>query len=146
MHRPTITDSLEIDAAFMQSVLAASDDCIKILTLDGRLAFMSEGGQRVMEVDDFEAIRGCPWPDFWEREGNTHAKEAIEAARNGYSSRFQTSAATMRGNKRWWDVKVSPILDDSGKPVRLLSVSRDITAIKAAEGSSRDISIEMGRG
>ncbi|MCB8877407.1 PAS domain-containing protein [Acidisoma silvae] len=53
------------DAAFMRGVLAASGDCIKVLDLAGHLLFMSEGGMKAMEVQDFEAIRGCPWPDFW---------------------------------------------------------------------------------
>jgi hypothetical protein len=34
----------------LRSILAGYGDCIKILDLDGRLQFMSEGGKRVMEV------------------------------------------------------------------------------------------------
>jgi len=61
----------------MRSLLASSDDCIKVIDLDGKLDFMSEGGQRTMEVSDFNAIRGCPWPDFWVGQGNADAKFAI---------------------------------------------------------------------
>ncbi len=50
--------------AFLSSVLGSSTDCIKVLDLDGKLTFMSEGGQRVMEVSDFNAVAGCPWSDF----------------------------------------------------------------------------------
>lgn len=57
----------------MRSLLIASEDCIKVIDLDGNLAFMSEGGQRVMEVSDFNAIKGCPWPDFWAGQGNVDA-------------------------------------------------------------------------
>jgi hypothetical protein len=34
----------------LRGVLAGCGDCIKILDLDGRLQFMSDGGKRVMEV------------------------------------------------------------------------------------------------
>ncbi len=61
------------DAEFLRSVLAASGDCIKVLDLDAKLLFMSEGGQRLMEVGDFNAIQGCPWPDFWQDQGNLDA-------------------------------------------------------------------------
>ena len=69
------------DIAFVRSVLAASEDCIKVISLDGNLTFMSEGGMRVMEVSDFNAIAGCPWPDFWKDEGNAEAREAISMIR-----------------------------------------------------------------
>ncbi|UFH49919.1 PAS domain-containing protein [Pseudomonas sp. KNUC1026] len=121
------------DADFMESVLSASGDCIKVLDLEGRLAFMSEGGKRAMEVSDFNDIRGCPWPDFWEGDGNVDAKNALAAARVGQTGRFQGEAATFAGNPRWWDVQVTPINGADGQPERILSVSRDISALKTAE-------------
>ena len=133
----------ENDARFMRSLLAASDDCIKVLDLEGRLAFMSEGGQRVMEVSDFNSIAGCPWPDFWAGQGNANAKCAIEEARAGRSSRFQGAADTAAGNPRFWDVKVSPILGPDGRPTGILSVSRDITALKEAEEQQRLLALEL---
>jgi PAS domain S-box-containing protein len=111
----------------LNTLLASSGDCIKILDLDGNLIFMTEGGQRVMEVSDFEAIRGCPWPDFWQGEGNAEAKAAMSAALEGEVGRFVGTATTMAGTPRWWDVTVTLIRDAAGKPDRLLSVSRDIT-------------------
>jgi len=119
--------------AFVSSVLASSTDCIKVLDLEGRLTFMSEGGQRVMEVSDFNAIVGCPWPDFWQGAGNVEANAAIEAARQGRSARFIGKADTFAGTPRWWHVAVSPIFGSDGKPNRILSVSRDITDLRASE-------------
>ena len=113
--------------ALLQAVLSASDDCVKVLDLDGSLLFMSEGGKRVMEVDDFDVLRGCPWPDFWTQEGNVAARRAIESAASGQSARFKGSAKTARGNERFWDVQVLPIFDGAGKPSHLLSISRDIS-------------------
>jgi hypothetical protein len=52
-------------------------DCIKILDLDGRLQFMSEGGKRVMEAEDFRSVKGCPWSEFWQGNANLDAKRAI---------------------------------------------------------------------
>ncbi|MCJ2058733.1 PAS domain-containing protein [Methylobacterium sp. J-048] len=121
------------DAEFMRGVLASSADCIKVLDLDANLTFMSEGGMRVMEVSDFNAIKGCPWPDFWAGQGNADAIAAVAAARAGGVGHFQGGADTMAGNPRWWDVQVTPILGADGKPERLLSVSRDITEQKTAE-------------
>jgi PAS domain S-box-containing protein len=111
----------------LQSILSASGDCIKILDLDGRLQFMSEGGKRVMEVEDFGKLKGCPWPDFWEGVGNKQAKEALATALAGGTARFTGKANTAAGTPKFWEVHVSPILGDDGKPSHVLSISRDIT-------------------
>uniref|UniRef100_UPI00131C8A2A PAS domain-containing protein n=1 Tax=Acidisphaera sp. L21 TaxID=1641851 RepID=UPI00131C8A2A len=123
---------------FMRGVLAASADCIKVLDLAGNLLFMSEGGMRAMEVRDFEAIRGCPWPDFWHGQGNADALTALRAARDGGVGHFRGAADTMAGNPRHWDVQVTPILGADGKPEKLLSVTRDITGQHRAETARRE--------
>ena len=115
------------NADLLRSVLAGCGDCIKVLDLEGRLIFMSEGGKRVMEVDDFSVLKGCPWPEFWAGEGNAQAISAIASARLGKTAKFRGAANTAKGNARYWDVQVSPIVDDDGKPSQLLSISRDIT-------------------
>jgi len=126
------------DAEFLRSVLASSGDCIKVLDLQGRLLFMSEGGKKLMEVSDFNAISGCAWPDFWAGEGNAAAHAALAEARAGGIGRFQGSAPTFAGNPRWWDVQVTPILGADGLPEKLLSVSRDITSARQAEEDLRN--------
>ncbi len=126
------------DAEFLRSVLASSGDCIKVLDLDGNLTFMSEGGQRVMEVSDFNAIRGCPWTDFWQGQGNGEVRAALDAARAGGIGRFQGGAETMAGTPRHWDVVVTPIRGPDGRPERLLSVSRDISVMRQAEAALRE--------
>jgi two-component sensor histidine kinase len=123
---------------FLEGVLAGCGDCIKILDLEGRLQFMSEGGKRVMEVDDFDALKGCPWPDFWVGEGNAQAKIAIVEARAGRMARFQNGANTARGTPRHWDVQVSPIFNAQREVTHLLSISRDITEEWKARQAQRE--------
>ncbi|MEN3791097.1 PAS domain-containing protein [Fulvimarina sp. MAC3] len=123
-------ESVEADTAFLRTVLASSLDCIKILDLDANLLFMSEGGKRVMEVGDFEAVRGCPWPAFWIDEWREKVDRAIATAKAGGTGHFQGSAPTLAGTMKWWDVRVSPIFEKDGKISRLLSISRDVTEEK----------------
>ncbi len=111
----------------LQGILAGCGDCIKILDLDGKLQFMSEGGKRVMEVDDFRVLKGCPWSDFWPGEGNAAASNAVNAAKAGQTAHFRGPANTAKGTPRYWDVNVSPIPGEDGRPAYLLSISRDIT-------------------
>lgn len=139
--------SVELDAAgpgltgnddLLRSVLSGCGDCIKILDLDGRLQFMSEGGKRVMEVDDFSPLKGCPWPDFWAGQGNLDAVLAVETAKAGKTARFGGPANTAKGTPRHWDVQVSPIFGTDGKVAHLLSISRDITEEWRAKAELED--------
>jgi PAS domain S-box-containing protein len=124
--------------SLLRSLLASSGDCIKILDLKGNLIYMTEGGQRIMEVSDFGAIKGCPWPDFWQDKGKIDAKAAVAAALEGKTGHFQGFATTMAGTPKWWDVTVTLIRDAEGAPDRLLSVSRDITEARRSELAVRE--------
>jgi PAS domain S-box-containing protein len=126
------------DAEFLRSVLGASGDCIKVLDLDGRLTFMSEGGRRVMEVDDFGAIAGRHWQDFWTGADREAAESAIAVAITGKIGHFRAFAPTLRGNVKWWDVQVTAIPGASGAPEKLLAVSRDLTERRRAEDALED--------
>jgi PAS domain S-box-containing protein len=133
-------DALRASEEFNRKILEASADCIKVLDLNGRLEFMSEGGMCVMEVDDISPIKGAFWPDFWTGEEHSKALTAVEEAKAGRVGQFQGLAPTMKGNLRSWDVIVSPINGPDGKPDKLLSVSRDVTLSKQAEAQLRETS------
>jgi two-component sensor histidine kinase len=127
----------------LRGVLAGCGDCIKILDLDGQLQFMSEGGKRVMEVEDFGKLKGCPWPDFWAGAGNADARAAVETAKTGGTAKFKGAANTAKGNARYWDVQVSPIFGEDGKPSHILSISRDITELFEAQEQQKVLTAEL---
>jgi len=127
----------------LRGVLEGSGDCIKILDLDGRLQFMSEGGKRVMQVEDFGKLKGCPWPDFWAGSGNANARAAVETAKAGGTARFRGAANTANGNPRYWEVQVSPIFGEDGKPSQILSISRDITELAEFQEQQKLLTAEL---
>lgn len=117
----------------LQTLLTASADCVKILDLDGRLLFMSEGGKRTMEVEDFQQIQHCPWSDLWQGEEQHAARDAIAAGARGEPSHFLGYTQTCKGTLKYWDVHVLPIGNNDGQPTHLLSISRDISALRTAD-------------
>jgi PAS domain S-box-containing protein len=116
---------------------SSSDDCIKVLDLEGRLRFLNEGGCRAMEVGDFAQIEGCNWLDFWSGTTAEDARRAVLRAKTGDTGRFRGFCPTLAGTPKWWDVVVTPIMGSDGKPDTLLSISRDITGVQHAEESLR---------
>jgi PAS domain S-box-containing protein len=128
---------------FNRQVLESTTDCIKVLDLDGKLVFMSTGGMRVMEIDDFSTVAMCPWSEFWQGEEHVKAVQAVALAKAGGIARFEGQAPTAKGNIRWWEVTVSPIFGAGGKPDLLLSISRDCTERHALEETRRILFEEM---
>jgi diguanylate cyclase (GGDEF)-like protein/PAS domain S-box-containing protein len=118
---------------FSRRLLASSDDCIKIFDLKGRLRFMSQGGMRAMDVEDFRTIEGRHWTDIWSSIAGEDARTAVEAVKTGGIGRFQGPCATMTGTQKWWDVVVTPIMGHDLAPQGFLCISRDITEFRATE-------------
>ena len=141
--RTQALSALQSSEQFLQSVLGASSDCIKVLDLQGRLIFMSAGGRQVMEVPEDQQIEGSFWPEFWNGERNADAVKALESAKVGNAASFQGYADTFAGNARFWDVRVTPMLDDSGKAERILAVSRDISYLKRIEEEREHLMHEL---
>jgi PAS domain S-box-containing protein len=129
--------------AFLQSVLDASKDCIKVLTLDGVIIFMNDGGRQAMEVEDSDLLAGKSWTGLWDGDGKEAALRALEIARNGGSDNFVGQSPTLKGTLKYWDVTVSHLPGTAGKPGLVLSISRDITIEKEAEAQRAVLSQEL---
>lgn len=120
---------------FTNQILRSSADCMKVLDLDGRLQYMNDSGQTLLNITDLQAYINRPWADFWEGDDRNAALAALEAARAGDIGKFVGLCPTTRGEPKWWDVQVTPMLDAEGQVRRLLAISRDITDYKRAQES-----------
>ena len=129
-------ESLRASEELKSRLIACSRDCIKILDLEGRLLFMNEGGMQVLEICDIGPFLNGPWVEFWDGPDREAAKAAVQAAKAGGIGRFVGYFETRTSRQpRWWDVVVSPVYDASGKPERLLALSRDVTQHKKNEAA-----------
>jgi PAS domain S-box-containing protein len=116
-----------------RKILESSTDCIKVLDLNGQLLSMNKNGQELLEICDITPILNTQWTEFWKEEDYHRACKAVEDAKAGGIGTFQGYCPTAKGNPKWWDVVVTPIMDSQGKPEKLLSVSHDITERKQME-------------
>ena len=119
--------------AFNRSVVESSPDCIKVLDLEGILLSM-HNGQELLGIEDIRPFLNKSWIEFWTDDADRKAAQAaITAAAAGRVGNFVGFFRTLRGEPKWWDVRISPIFDADGQPERLLAVSRDVTARRQAE-------------
>jgi PAS domain S-box-containing protein len=114
-------------------ILDSSRDCIKVVDLAGRLIYMNDYGQSLMEIDDFNTVASRQWLEFWQGSERELAQTAFSIALAGGVDRFDGYCATAKGTPKWWEVVVTPILAADGRVSQILSVSRDITDRKQAE-------------
>lgn len=115
------------------SLFEASEDCVKVVGLDGELLAMNANGLCLMEIEDFEALRGQPWASLWPVEHQAAVSASVENARAGKVSRFSAHCPTAKGTPKLWEIIVSPVFDDQGAPVRMVSISRDVTDLIRVE-------------
>ncbi|MBD3306814.1 PAS domain-containing protein, partial [candidate division KSB3 bacterium] len=131
--RKKAEEALRQSEAFNRSIIQSSPDCIKVLDKDGRLQFMSKGGQELMGIHDLGQYLNMAYPEFWQDEANRLAQDALVEAQHGRTGRFQGFLPTETGDPKWWDVVITPIQGQHGSPDHLLAISRDITDRKQAE-------------
>jgi PAS domain S-box-containing protein len=129
-----LTSDGEIDAQLFQS----SFDCIKIIDLSGRLVRLNPGASDALELDNIEILYGKEWVSFWPEVSKGAVNSAMAAARAGKRARFSAFCPTFKGADRWWDVVVSPILDQDGRVDRIMAVSRDVSEVHLAREALRE--------
>jgi signal transduction histidine kinase len=121
-------DGAPTEDALGRSMLQNSPDCVKILGTDGRLQYMSDRGLCLMEIDNFELLKGQEWWTLWGEQNAGLVRDAVSRSVRGEVVRFQAFCPTAKGTPKWWDVLVAPVWDELGNtPSRLISISRDVT-------------------
>ena len=118
---------LEGAGAYFHSIIDASPNCIRVLSVDGRVEFMNRRGLELFEIDDFEANRNTLWADTWPQEARPTLLASIRDAAQGLTANFRAVCPTTRGVRKVWDTTVSPVFGDDHTVVRLMATSRDIT-------------------
>ncbi|MBL1178309.1 PAS domain S-box protein [Pantanalinema sp. GBBB05] len=122
--------SLEIQAL---QILDSSDDCIKVLDLEGNILFMNRGGQALLDIEDITLFLYTSWVNFWQSPEQPAVIDAIAQARAGKVCTFQGYCPTLSGEPKWWESKISPMQGIEGQVEQLLCISRDITERRQIE-------------
>ncbi len=99
--RMRVEVKLSASERFNRNITEGSNDCIKILDLEGRLRYLSEAGQRQLHIKDMEPFLNLSYKAFWSGSDKDESLRAISAALAGGKGRFTGYAATVDGEPRW---------------------------------------------
>jgi two-component system cell cycle sensor histidine kinase/response regulator CckA len=135
--RKRAEDELSKSEAFNRRVVESSRDGIMVLDPEGKLLSISQGGRKLMEIDEPEIFLNRSWLDFWRGEDRAVAENALRVSLDGGVGKFQGYCPSLTGKPKWWDVLVTPILNPLSESEYLLAICRDITESKRFEESLR---------
>lgn len=138
------TARIQAEAALQESeelnqrILDSSSDCIKVLTLDGKILYINAGGLSALGIEQPEQVLNTSWIELWRNGDRERAETAIATAVAGQTGHFQGFCPTLTGEPRWWDIALTPLRDASGQVVKIVAISRDVTEQKQAEAALQD--------
>jgi len=140
---PRHTAVSALSAASLASALDQSVDCVKLVSLDGKIEYMNSNGLCALEIDDFCSVQGTAWADMWPADARQTIIDSFPEAAAGKTVQFCAYSPTAKGTPRWWDVTVSPVTNDLGALAGFLAVSRDVTANHNSQDALRIAAAEM---
>lgn len=118
---------------FNRLILANSQDCMKVLDLNGRILSINACGVRGLEINNPEDGVGLSYFDFWNEEDREVAREAARHALKTGVGRFTADYQDSCGRITSWDEVISVYNDELGSPAGFIVISRDITERHRAE-------------
>lgn len=141
--RRSLVEAVKIDQNMLRYVLDQSRDCIKILSPAGHVEYINSEGRCVLEITDFSSVCGKRWPDLWPEESRPTIEQALSNAQNGECSEIEAWRPDRRGETRWWQISVSPLLETSSDLAGILIISRDVTGAVKLREAEQTLTLEM---
>jgi diguanylate cyclase (GGDEF)-like protein/PAS domain S-box-containing protein len=113
--------------ALASALLDANRECMKLIGVDGRMLRISEYGALLMDAQLPSELTGADWLGFWKDEDSVAATTAFADALAGCRTSFHGLAHTTAGRPKWWDSRLTPIKDETGRVVAVIGASLDVT-------------------
>ncbi len=126
----------ERSAEMVTSILAATPDCIMVLSAAGELEYMNARGVELNQFGSVQDVLGQEFAALWPEAERGKIRVAVQRAAHGQIARTQGFCPTARGEPRWWEVSFAPLRPGGGAP-KVVGISRDATDRRHAEVALR---------
>ncbi|MDO8292725.1 MAG: PAS domain S-box protein, partial [Gallionella sp.] len=123
-------------------LVESSPLCIHEIDLEGRMQSMNRAGLDMLGLDDFRKVRSLPYLGAVSRQDVERVGALLrDAITNGISSHFEFAAAG--AVPQYFKSCFIPIKDASGKVLKLMGITEDITEHKRVEEALRESEASM---
>lgn len=120
------------------NMLDASVDCVKVINTDGHLVHMNRAGCLALGVPLNSKFSQYKWLSLLPPEIQKRGKVALKKAAQGHIAQFSGRSENAT-QIEYWDNILTPQFDNQGQVIRLLCVSRNISAQRKAEISLQEV-------
>ncbi len=114
--------------SFVLSMIQATSDCVKILTVDGRIIFVNQIGLDELMGGSLTEVRDTIWSAYWPSAARPALEEAIDLTTQGRHIYCELPRETVEGRDRLWSVNLTPVFGDDDRVIAIVVMSRDLTA------------------
>ena len=115
------------DSDVIRALAEASQDCLWVVNLDGRLAYMNTLARELL-APGLDLGASPSLRDLWPEESRFSLDRALAAAAAGQVFRFRTFFHTREQARTYRDTVLSPVRDSDGTIQSVLAVARDVTS------------------
>lgn len=113
-------------------------ECLKLISLDGRLMQMNTAGLALVEADRFEQIHNISVDSLVDEAYRPAFVDMHRRVCNGEQLSLSFKITGLRGRSTWMEMRASPVRAESGEIVAVFGISRNITARKNIEQALQD--------
>ncbi len=117
----------ELTAEVMSAMLAATSDCVKILSPEGILLYINARGVDLMQFESADAVVGSNYANIWLEQDRERVDRAVQQAAAGAVTRFEGCCPDGNGKIKCWEVGLAPF-QVAGDEMKIVAISRDISA------------------
>lgn len=117
----------------LRSIFESEPECVKIVSLDGRVLDMNPAGLQMIEADNLQQVLDCSVKGLIHPEDLPAFLDLHQRACHGGTGKLEFRMTGYRGTERWLETHSTPLRETDGTITSVLSVTRDTTARKLAE-------------
>lgn len=119
--------------AHFRAIIKAEPQCVKVLARDGSLIDLNPAGLAMIEADSFDEVKGKSLYALVDEHDRENVRRLIESSFAAESGVTEFQCTGLKGRRRYLEMHVSPLRDQSGAITASLGITRDITPRKSAQ-------------